>query len=103
MAIEQHKSFENGDSNGLQALEESLLVSHSSDCEGCEKAVKRSESSLWMVFICTLVAVCGSFEFGSCVSFVFVCMNVIVVTLVMTCLRVILKLNCFTLMSLSLC
>ncbi|KAL4014852.1 hypothetical protein IC575_027070 [Cucumis melo] len=66
--IEQHKIFENGENNGLQALEESLLVS-SSDCEGCEKAVKKSESSLWMVLICTLVAVCGSFEFGSCVGY----------------------------------
>ena len=26
MAIEQHKNFENGENNGLQALEESLLV-----------------------------------------------------------------------------
>lgn len=97
--IEQHKNFENGENNGLQALEESLLVS-SSDCEGCEKAVKKSESSLWMVLICTLVAVCGSFEFGSCVSFI--CMNATVIVLVMTCFRLILKLDCFTQMSLSL-
>ncbi|CAK9329032.1 unnamed protein product [Citrullus colocynthis] len=61
MAIGQHKDSEN---NGLQALEESLLIS----CEGGEKAIKR-ESSLWMVLLCTLVAVCGSFEFGSCVGY----------------------------------
>lgn len=27
-----------------------------------------SKASLWMVYLSTFVAVCGSFEFGSCVS-----------------------------------
>lgn len=76
MAIGQHKDGEN---NGLQALEESLLIC----CEGGEKAIKR-ESSLWMVLLCTLVAVCGSFEFGSCVSSI--CTSVIVIVLVRACL-----------------
>lgn len=71
MAIGKHKDVENGEINGLKALEKPLLIS-SSECEDAQRAMKR-EPSLWMVLLCTLVAVYGSFEFGSCVSSI--CVN----------------------------
>lgn len=79
MAIE-HKDIENGENNGPQALEEPLITS--SKCESGERAIKdlKREPSLWMVLLCTLVAVCGSFEFGSCVGSV--CINIFVIMLV---------------------
>ncbi|XP_022958836.1 sugar transporter ERD6-like 16 [Cucurbita moschata] len=67
MAIGKHKDVENGEINGLKVLEKPLLIS-SSECEGAQRAMKR-EPSLWMVLLCTLVAVYGSFEFGSCVGY----------------------------------
>lgn len=38
--------------------------------EGYSDATSNKES-LWMVYLSTFVSVCGSFEFGSCVSLPF--------------------------------
>lgn len=58
MAIEHVKDIENGDYNkGVGDLEQPFLEWR----EG-------SSGSLGVVLFSTFVAVCGSFEFGSCVS-----------------------------------
>ena len=71
MAIEQFKDVEAGEINGLEDLKKPLIaeeqnVVHENDHE---TAKSNDESGpIWMVLLCTFVAVCGSFEFGSCVS-----------------------------------
>ncbi|WRX21080.1 Major facilitator [Theobroma cacao] len=63
MAIGQLKDVETGEINGLEDLEKPLIVEE-------QTVVGSDESgSIWMVLICTFVAVCGSFEFGSCVGY----------------------------------
>lgn len=65
MAIGHCKDVENGETvNGLEDLEKPFIqpgkiVSYEDDDES---------GSIWMVLLSTFVAVCGSFEFGSCVS-----------------------------------
>lgn len=61
MAIDQHKDVE----NGLNELENPFIQQ--------AKHVDSDEDngSIWMVLLSTCVAVCGSFEFGSCVSTMF--------------------------------
>ncbi|KAK2646679.1 hypothetical protein Ddye_021874 [Dipteronia dyeriana] len=73
MAIGQYKDVENGGEivNGLEDLEKPFIQQegeivgsyHEEDDNDNEKG------SLWMVLLCTFVAVCGSFEFGSCVGY----------------------------------
>lgn len=71
MAIGQCKDVENGDIvNGLEDLEKpfiqpGIVVRYEDDDESDESG------SIWMVLLSTFVAVCGSFEFGSCVSILF--------------------------------
>lgn len=72
MAIGQFKDVENGEIvNGLEGLEkpfiqeEGKVVSYEDDDD---ESNETSGGSLWMVLLSTFVAVCGSFEFGSCVS-----------------------------------
>lgn len=71
MAIEQHKDVENGDNQGLEDLQEPLvkLEKKAISYEDSESDVSvESSSSIVTVLLSTFVAVCGSFEFGSCVS-----------------------------------
>ncbi|XP_044498505.1 sugar transporter ERD6-like 16 isoform X1 [Mangifera indica] len=69
MAIGQCKDVENGDIvNGLEDLEKpfiqpGIVVRYEDDDESDESG------SIWMVLLSTFVAVCGSFEFGSCVGY----------------------------------
>ncbi|KAF8016003.1 hypothetical protein BT93_H1528 [Corymbia citriodora subsp. variegata] len=72
MAIEQHKDVENGDNQGLEDLQEPLVklekkVVRCEDSESDESV--ESSCSIAMVLLSTFVAVCGSFEFGSCVGY----------------------------------
>ncbi|GMH29284.1 hypothetical protein Nepgr_031127 [Nepenthes gracilis] len=78
MAIDQGKDFENAQSNGLEDLEAPLLVQQgkASDYEIESKAIADAGGggdddggSIGMVLLSTAVAVCGSFEFGSCVGY----------------------------------
>lgn len=68
MAIEQVKDIENGGD-----LEKPLIKATNNtriyNCEDEESEVETSEGSISMVLISTAVAVCGSFEFGSCVGY----------------------------------
>lgn len=62
MATDQRKDVE----NGVNELEEPFIPKAKrvdSDEENDE------DGPIWMVLLSTCVAVCGSFEFGSCVSF----------------------------------
>ncbi|XP_015573342.1 sugar transporter ERD6-like 16 isoform X1 [Ricinus communis] len=66
MAIGQCKDIEQGEINDLQDLERPLIHE--------EKAVsfkndEEENGSMNMVLLSTFVAVCGSFEFGSCVGY----------------------------------
>ncbi|TYI92334.1 hypothetical protein E1A91_D02G062200v1 [Gossypium mustelinum] len=64
MTIRQFKDVESGEINGLEDLEKPLIGADD------EKIVVHHENgSIWMVLLCTFVAVCGSFEFGSCVGY----------------------------------
>lgn len=46
------------------------LIKHKEEAEEEMLLQKTSNSGgLWMVFFCTFIAVCGSFEFGSCVGY----------------------------------
>ncbi|CAN0856060.1 Sugar transporter ERD6-like 16 [Linum grandiflorum] len=71
MAIGNLKDVESGEiTYGLDDLEEPLLnvkVEDSSDVESNDGS--SSSSSIGMVLLSTAVAVCGSFEFGSCVGY----------------------------------
>lgn len=47
-----------------------ILQQKSSGNEGktADEAQTRTKENLWMVYLSTFVAVCGSYEFGACVS-----------------------------------
>ena len=71
MTIEQHKDVESGEANVLGSLQEPFIQhgeAAATACEevGSEKSVENG--SIGMVLLSTLVAVCGSFSFGTCVS-----------------------------------
>ncbi|OIV95810.1 hypothetical protein TanjilG_20260 [Lupinus angustifolius] len=74
MIIEQHKDVESGESSGLKYLQEPFIQqgddddsSASSNEVGSHKSVENG--SIGMVLLSTLVAVCGSFSFGTCVGY----------------------------------
>ncbi|XP_027368850.1 sugar transporter ERD6-like 16 [Abrus precatorius] len=72
MTIEQHKDVESGEANGLQYLQEPFIQQREADTASCEEVVsdKNVENgSIGMVLLSTLVAVCGSFSFGTCVGY----------------------------------
>lgn len=71
MAIEQFQDIENGgNSIGLEDLEEPFIEAKKiADSEGEESEITEDNGSIGMVLFSTAVAVCGSFEFGSCVGF----------------------------------
>ena len=71
MTIRLQGDVEQGEVNGLEDLEKPLILeekivvindNHETDQD------QESTASIGMVLLCTFVAVCGSFEFGSCVS-----------------------------------
>lgn len=75
MAIDEYKDIENGDNKGLEDLEKPFLESAkkleysiSSTDEDDQEGNKNGGGSIGVVLLSTFVAVCGSFEFGSCVS-----------------------------------
>ncbi|GMJ02025.1 hypothetical protein like AT5G18840 [Hibiscus trionum] len=70
MAIGQFKDVESGEIKGLEDLEKPLIVvaeDEKNDVHG--NGDENINGSVWMVLLCTFVAVCGSFEFGSCVGY----------------------------------
>ncbi|KAL2534578.1 Sugar transporter ERD6-like 16 [Abeliophyllum distichum] len=70
MAIDQYKDLENGIEKGLDDLQNPLIQQAKCvDSEGDDVITSENNGSIWMVLISTFVAVCGSFEFGSCVGY----------------------------------
>lgn len=76
MGIHQREDVEKGGKNGLEDLKkplvqgEKIIVSNESGCETDGSSSQNgSDGSIWMVLLSTFVAVCGSFEFGSCVGY----------------------------------
>lgn len=75
MAIGQYKDVEKiGEIDISHNLEEPFIrhgtvVGSESAGEGSDVGAD-DKGSVWMVLLCTFVAVCGSFEFGSCVSII---------------------------------
>ncbi|GLT99231.1 hypothetical protein SLE2022_166830 [Rubroshorea leprosula] len=70
MAIGEVKDVERGEINDLGDLERPLIEEE--NVVGYEKndeGAAADTGSIWMVLLCTFVAVCGSFEFGSCVGY----------------------------------
>ena len=74
MAIGQHKDVEQGEINSLEDLKTPLI--HDEDHHKVVVTIKNDDTNnsdqengtMKMVLLSTFVAVCGSFEFGSCVS-----------------------------------
>ncbi|KAJ9700146.1 hypothetical protein PVL29_005800 [Vitis rotundifolia] len=76
MGIHQCEDVEKGGKNGLEDLKkplvqgEKIIVSnelgYGTDGSSSQNG---SDGSIWMVLLSTFVAVCGSFEFGSCVGY----------------------------------
>ncbi|GMP76820.1 hypothetical protein CsSME_00033333 [Camellia sinensis var. sinensis] len=70
MAIEKCKDIENGDSNGIEDLGKPFIENKKVvDSEDDESDLGDQKGSNAMVLLSTAVAVCGSFEFGSCVGY----------------------------------
>jgi MFS transporter, SP family, ERD6-like sugar transporter len=72
MTIEQHKDVESVDVNGLRDLKQPF-IQHGKDAtvdyHDIESNKRAENGSIGMVLLSTFVAVCGSFSFGTCVSF----------------------------------
>ncbi|XVF62699.1 hypothetical protein PTKIN_Ptkin09bG0029300 [Pterospermum kingtungense] len=73
MAIGEFKDVESGEINGLEDLKKPLVAEeqnfvHGNDHHETDKSSDET-GSIWMVLLSTFVAVCGSFEFGSCVGY----------------------------------
>ncbi|CAL5413230.1 unnamed protein product [Camellia sinensis] len=70
MVIEKCKDIENGDSNGIEDLGKPLIENKKVvDSEDDNSDLGDQKGSNAMVLLSTAVAVCGSFEFGSCVGY----------------------------------
>ncbi|KAL7178042.1 hypothetical protein ACSBR2_031243 [Camellia fascicularis] len=70
MVIEKCKDIENGNSNGIEDLEKPFIENKKVvDSEDDESHLGDQKGSNAMVLLSTAVAVCGSFEFGSCVGY----------------------------------
>ncbi|XP_061359658.1 sugar transporter ERD6-like 16 [Gastrolobium bilobum] len=72
MTIEQNKDVESGEAIGLQYLQEPFMRQGEATAAprkevGSDKSVENG--SIGMVLLSTLVAVCGSFSFGTCVGY----------------------------------
>ena len=72
MAIGECRDVENGEiRNSLQDLEQPFIKQKkiiAYEDEESDSSSVDQDGSIGMVLISTFVAVCGSFEFGSCVS-----------------------------------
>ncbi|GFZ08946.1 major facilitator superfamily protein [Actinidia rufa] len=69
MGIEQYGDIENGEANGLEDLEKPFIEKKKVFDSEEERETRREKGSIGMVLLSTAVAVCGSFEFGSCVGY----------------------------------
>ncbi|XP_010546910.1 PREDICTED: sugar transporter ERD6-like 16 [Tarenaya hassleriana] len=74
MAIQEYRDAERGEiANGAEDLEKPLMMAAKKVVEDDESSVEIEEEqrngSVSMVLLSTFVAVCGSFEFGSCVGY----------------------------------
>lgn len=69
MTITNSRDIENGGSKGIQDLEEPFLEHTNKVVDSEDEETNKASLSVGMVLFSTCVAVCGSFEFGSCVSF----------------------------------
>jgi SP family facilitated glucose transporter-like MFS transporter 8 len=71
MTIKLQGDVEQGEIIGLEDLEKPLILEEKivviNDNNETDQD-QESTGSIGMVLLCTFVAVCGSFEFGSCVS-----------------------------------
>lgn len=81
MAIGQFRDVENGENSTLEDLEQPLVIKQEKiasyeDKYGSDEKSTEKSGSIWMVLLSTCVAVCGSFEFGSCVSVLVISMNI---------------------------
>jgi len=72
MTIEQHKDVESGHENTHRDLQEPF-IQHGKDAtvdyDDIESNKRAENGSIGIVLLSTFVAVCGSFSFGTCVSF----------------------------------
>lgn len=66
MAIKE--DIEDGNDGAHQEMREPLVGKNLADEEDGSREQYSSKESVWMVYLSTAVAVCGSFEFGCCVS-----------------------------------
>ncbi|CAK7332907.1 unnamed protein product [Dovyalis caffra] len=73
MTIRLERDVEQGEINGLEDLEKPLILEEKivviSDNDETDQDQEKTAGSIGMVLLCTFVAVCGSFEFGSCVGY----------------------------------
>ncbi|XVE82015.1 hypothetical protein DITRI_Ditri15bG0113000 [Diplodiscus trichospermus] len=70
MAIGQFKDVEAGEINSFEEdLKKPLIVEEQNVVYETDDKNSDESGSIWMVLLCTFVAVCGSFEFGSCVGY----------------------------------
>ncbi|KAK3039035.1 hypothetical protein RJ639_027520 [Escallonia herrerae] len=67
MAIQHFKDVEGGENKGLEDLEVPFL--QDAKVVDSDDGASKGSGSIGMVLLCTFVAVCGSFEFGSCVGY----------------------------------
>ncbi|KAF1887285.1 hypothetical protein Lal_00040886 [Lupinus albus] len=65
MVIEEHKDVESGNSNGFQDVQEPFIQQR----KDVESNKRVENGSIGMVLLSTLVTVCGSFSFGTCVGY----------------------------------
>ncbi|RRT76786.1 hypothetical protein BHE74_00036046, partial [Ensete ventricosum] len=59
--------------NGIHGTHERKPLIQQRELAKVEESSSDGQGSLWMVLLSTGVAICGSFEFGSCVSFSLLC------------------------------
>lgn len=60
------EDVENGMHNTRESEVRESLIKQELSC--CKETSTNGSESIWMVLLCTGVAICGSFEFGTCVS-----------------------------------
>lgn len=98
MEIGQLKDIENGDINRHEELEQPFIrrkrvVAH----EDSDSWNNIKNGSIGMVLLSTGVAVCGSFQFGICVSNLSISINIVFLTFCNS--QVIFKIGCLSFLS----
>lgn len=61
------EDVENGMHNTRESEVRESLIKQELSC--CKETSTNGSESIWMVLLCTGVAICGSFEFGTCVAY----------------------------------